>query len=247
MKSLRRGETIGGSMDILNELTATLDQMVNDQFESVEFRNFFSVPLTLDRARFYVIQNALYTSNRRDCWAYVQGAAPLEIKRVIWHHESDELVYDPRAKMDHYTLSVKQGEVLGLNAEDFEKADLPPMVRACFYAWHHIAIRSHWLTAYTSSHMLERRNNGKIVRGGGMSYRVGKKFENELGINLKKMISLDVHVVADTDHSDQLSEMFERYVKTPEDRDLVLKGAQESMAIDRAYRGALGYYMEQIK
>jgi hypothetical protein len=27
---------------------------------------------------------------------------------------------------------------------------------------------------------------------------------------------------------------------------LVLKGARESMAIDRAYRGALGYYMEQI-
>jgi hypothetical protein len=40
--------------------------------------------------------------------------------------------------------------------------------------------------------------------------------------------------------------MFKRYVKTEEDRDLVLKGAQESMATDRAYRGALGYYMAQI-
>jgi hypothetical protein len=54
-------------------------------------------------------------------------------------------------------------------------------------------------------------------------------------------------VVADTEHSENISEMFERYVKSAEDRDLVLKGAQESMAIDRAYRGALGYYMEQIK
>jgi hypothetical protein len=40
--------------------------------------------------------------------------------------------------------------------------------------------------------------------------------------------------------------MFERYVKSAEDRDLVLKGARDSMAIDRAYRGALGYYMAQI-
>ena len=79
-----------------------------------------------------------------------------------------------------------------------------------------------------------------------MSYRVGKKFEHELGINLKRMISLDVHVIADTEHSENISEMFERYVKTPEDRDLVLLGARDSMAIDRAYRGALGYYMEQI-
>ena len=101
--------------------------------------------------------------------------------------------------MDHYALTVKQGEVIGLTPEDFEKAEIPAMVRACFYAWHHIAMRSHWLAAYTASHMLERRNNGKIVNGGGMSYRVGKKFENELGINLKRMISLDVHVVADMD------------------------------------------------
>lgn len=233
-------------MSIVKELTATLDQMVNDQFETPELKSFFSVPLTLGRARFYVIQNALYTSNRRDCWGFVQGAAPLEVKRVIWQHESDELVNDPRANMDHYTLTVKQGEVIGLKPEDFEKAELPPMVRACFYAWWHIAIRSHWLTAYTASHMLERRNNGKIVKGGGMSFRVGMKFEKELGINLKKMISLDLHAVADTEHSENISEIFERYVKTTEDRDLVLKGAHESMAIDRAYRGALGYYMEQI-
>jgi len=233
-------------MDMLSDLLKSLDQMVNDQFESIEFKNFLGVPLTLERGRFYVVQNALYTSNRRDCWGYVQGGAPLQVKRIIWEHESDELINDPRAGMDHYALSVKQGEVIGLRSEDFEKAEVPSMVRACFYAWHHVAMHNHWLSAYTASHMLERRNNGKIVKGGGMSYRVGKKFENELGINLKRMISLDVHVVADTDHSENISEMFERYVKTAEDCELVLKGARESMAIDRAYRGALGYYMEQI-
>jgi len=233
-------------MSILSELTTTLDKMVNDQFDSPEFKSFFAVPLTIERGRFYVIQNALYTANRRDCWGYVQGSAPLEVKKVIWQHESDELVNDPRVNMDHYALTVKQGAVIGLTPEDFANAETPSMVRACFYAWHHVAIRNHWLTAYASSHMLERRNNGQIVKGGGMSYRVGKKFENELGINLKKMISLDVHVVADTEHSENISEMFERYVKTPEDRDLVLKGARDSMAIDRAYRGALGNYMERI-
>lgn len=233
-------------MSIVEELLLTLDEMVNDQFESPEFKSFFSVPLTMERGRFYVIQNALYTSNRRDCWAYVQGSAPLEVKRVIWQHESDELINDPRVNMDHYSLTVKQGEVIALKPEDFENAEPPPMVRACFYAWHHIALRSHWLTAYASSHMLERRNNGNIVKGGGMSFRVGKKFENELGINLKRMISLDVHVVADTNHSDNISEMFERYVKTPSERDLVLQGARDCMAIDRAYRGALGYYMAQM-
>ncbi len=233
-------------MDLVKDLCGKLDQMVNDQFTSVEFTSFLNVPLTLERGRFYVVQNALYTANRRDCWGYVQGSAPLDVKRVIWEHESDELINDPRAGMDHFNLTVKQGEVIGLKREDFENVQVPAMVQACFHAWHHIAMRGHWLTAYAASHMLERRNNGKIVKGGGMSFRVGKKFENELGINLKKMISLDVHVAADMDHSDNISEMFERYVKTEEDCERVLDGARESMAIDRAYRGALGFYMEKI-
>jgi hypothetical protein len=79
-----------------------------------------------------------------------------------------------------------------------------------------------------------------------MSFRVGKKFENELGINLKRMISLDIHVAADMDHSENISEMFERYVKSSDDCERVLEGARESMAIDRAYRGALGFYMEKM-
>jgi hypothetical protein len=233
-------------MSLIADLLNTLDRMVNEQFDTVEFKSLLDLPLTMERGRFYVMQNAHYTSNRRDCWGYVQGGAPLDVKRVVWEHESDELINDPRAGMDHYTLTVKQGEVIGLKPEDFERSEIPPMVRACFMAWHHVAMRSHWLSAYAASHMLERRNNGKIVKGGGMSYRMGKKFENELGINLKRMISLDVHVVADMEHSDNISEVFERYVKTREDCELVLHGARDSMAIDRAYRGALGFYMAQI-
>jgi hypothetical protein len=64
---------IGGRLPIVGDLLKTLDQMVNDQFDSPEFKSFFSVSLTLEGARFYVIQNALYMSNRRDCWAYVKG------------------------------------------------------------------------------------------------------------------------------------------------------------------------------
>ena len=100
--------------------------------------------------------------------------------------------------------------------------------------------------AFTSSQMLERRNNGEIVKGGGFSLRMGQKFEKELGISLKKMVSLDVHSTADTQHSEMMEQVYLRYAVTPEARQAILQGARESMAIDRAYRGALGYLMEQI-
>jgi hypothetical protein len=38
-------------MDLVGELLKTLDQMVNDQFESVEFKNFLAVPLTFRAPR----------------------------------------------------------------------------------------------------------------------------------------------------------------------------------------------------
>ena len=165
----------------------------------------------------------------------------------MWQHESDELINDPRCNTDHFSLCVRQGEAMGLKREDFERPELPPMVLSAFYAWYHIAIRDPWLTAFTSSQMLERRNNGAIVKGGGVSLRVGKKYEAELGINLKKLVSLDVHSTADTEHSDMMDGVYDQYVKTEEDYQAVLRGARDCMAIDRAYRGGLAYHMSQLE
>jgi len=233
-------------MPDIKQLKTTLNQMANDQFKSDEFQDLLLLPLTMERARFYVVQNALYTKNRRDCWGYVQGSAPLDVKALVWQHESDELINDPRANMDHYSLTVKQGEVIGLERKDFDNASIPPMVQAAFMSWHHIGVKGPWLSTFTSSQMLERRNNAEIVEGGGMSYRIGKKFENELGISLKKMVSLDVHSTADTEHSDMMDGVYDKHVKTQEDYDAVLRGAANSMAIDRAYRGGLAYVMRHI-
>lgn len=234
-------------MPNIKKLKSILNKMANDQFESPEFRDLLGMPLTMARARFYVVQNALYTKNRRDCWGYVQAAAPLDVKTLVWQHESDELISDPRAQMDHYSLTVKQGEAVGLTREDFENAEVPAMVQAAFLAWHHIGAQGPWLSTFTSSQMLERRNNAEIVGGGGMSYRMGKKFENELGISLKKMISLDVHSTADTAHSDMMDGVYDKHVKTEADYDAVLRGATQCMAVDRAYRGGLAYVMRQME
>ena len=149
--------------------------------------------------------------------------------------------------MDHYTLTVKQGEVIGLELEDFETAELPPMAQAAFMAWHHIAMQGPWLASFTSSQMLERRNNPEIIVDGGMSYRIGKKFENELGISLKRMISLNVHSTADTEHSDMMDGVYDKHVLTQEDYDTVLRAAGQCMAIDRAYRGGMAYVMRRIE
>src|SRR5215831_4732460 len=103
------------------ELLAELDRMANAQFESPEFRHLLSLPLTIPRARCFSTHMAHYVNNRRDCWGYVQGAAPLPVKRMIWAHEQEELVHDPRAGTDHSALATQEAGLFGVSREEVER------------------------------------------------------------------------------------------------------------------------------
>jgi len=105
--------------------------------------------------------------------------------------------------------------------------------------WLHIARNRPWLEAFTSSTMLERRNNGEIIRGGGLSARIAKRWVEDLGVSIDKAPSLKVHSVADVEHADMMWEVFEKHAQTDEAQRAVLSTAHECMEIDRAYRGAL--------
>jgi hypothetical protein len=228
------------------KLIEELNRMVNRQFETPEFVRFLTVPLTRERARFFTVEGAHYIKNRRDCWGYVQGGAPLDVKAIIWKHEEDELINDPRCNSDHYTLTVRTAESLGLTREQVERAEPFPMARATLYAWTLLAKDRPWLEAFTASAILERRNNGKIVTGGSLSARIGKKWVEELGFRWEDMPDIDVHKDADEAHSDLMEMVFDRHVRNAADEQAVLRGAHESLEIDRAYRGALADAMEKI-
>jgi hypothetical protein len=123
-----------------NELVS----MVNEQFDSPPFRRLLGIEFTQKRAQEYSIQMAYYVKNRRDCWGYVQGAAPLDVKKLIWEHEQDELIgNESEGKQDHIALAVTEGEVLGLRAEAFDETPFLEGGVACFYAWHRHA-QSPW-------------------------------------------------------------------------------------------------------
>src|SRR5919109_1077140 len=93
----------------LHEMWNELVRLCNAQFDSLQVKRLLSLKFSRHRAQKYSIQMAYYVKNRRDCWGYVQGAAPLDVKRLIWHHERDELIGDKDAgKDDHITLAVKE-------------------------------------------------------------------------------------------------------------------------------------------
>jgi Iron-containing redox enzyme len=225
------------------EALAEISAMANAQFESPEFRHLLSLRMTMERARFFTIEMARYVQNRRDCWAYAQGSVPLDVKRLIWSHEQEELMEDPVVGMDHVTLATREAAVLGLTADDIAQAPLSPGSVASFYAWIHLAKDRPWLEAVASCSIMEVRNSGAIISGGSLSARIRKKFVEELGLPEDQLINSGRHSVADEVHAGLMQEVIEAHVQTPADQAAIVRGARDSLIIDRAFRGALATAM----
>lgn len=227
------------TLESVDSLWQELVRLCNVQYSAEPFRRLFESKFTRERAQHYSIQMAYYVQNRRDAWGFVQGSAPLEIKKLIWQHEEDELIgQKAQGKVDHITLAIKEGEVFGLTAEAFERTERLEGGEVCFSAWIRLAQRP-WLEAIAGSAILEMRNSGELIQGGSLSARIGAIFERDLGIPMKKQVNNAEHVVMDVEHAHLLMQVARKYATTEAMRRSILRGAKESLMIDRVYRGHL--------
>lgn len=234
-------------VNIKKEVRDTLNCMVNEHYNTAEMLRFFSFPMTFTRAKVSFIHTLHFSMNRRDCWGYVQGSCPPDVKKVVWEHEKDELYCDPRFGGDHHSAALQKAmKISGLSKDELYAAELIPGCKAAFAAWLNLAKNSPWLCALSGSAILERANNNAIVKGGGVSIRDYARFDDAVLKILGKIPGHDVHTVADEDHSDMMEAVLDGYLRTEEDRRDVLRGARDSLDFDRAYRGSLAVYLESI-
>jgi hypothetical protein len=221
------------------KIRPTIDEMVNRQFETPEFTKLFAVKLTPRRIEVYQNHMTFYANNRRDCWAFVAGKAPLDVKRAIWAHEKDELIHDERMGRAHVTED-------DLRAGD--ESSLAPGAKAAYYAWLYCAREKPWLEGLVYSHILERRNNNAIVKGGGLVARWKQKQRKEMGEKVaERDFQTEVHAVADEDHSDIFEPIFARYVDSEAAAQSVLAATLDCLVLDRALRGALAEAMLAVE
>ncbi len=226
---------------------AEVRQRANAQFESEQYRRILSLPLTTQRAQRYVLQKSFWNLNRRDCWAFAQGLAPMDVKALIWDHELDELQgNEARGVEDHYSLQVRQAATIDLTREDFDNEEPADETLTCIYAWIHLCRDSHWLKSVAACAALEVSNSSDWVTEGGMSYRWGKKQEAELGIPFDKQVNAKEHAEVDVEHGNLLVKVVTAHCDAPAKFDLVLEGLKESWALDRAWKGCLANLMAAL-
>jgi hypothetical protein len=216
-----------------------LNAMVNRHFETPEYKQFFSVKLNPARQKLLDLHYPHYIKSRRDCWGAAAVKAPLDVKRAIWEHEKDELIFDRRMGSAHLTDEQM--------AEATAESNLLPGARAAIYAWMYLATTRPWIESLTVNHITERKNNPAIVQGGGFTQRFAQKKVADLGGTIETLdINTKVHMVADEDHSDMFEPIYDRYIIDEAIAQGVIRAAQDSLAIDRAYRSALATAMLEI-
>lgn len=231
----------------LKPFIAEVTRRATAQFSSPQYQKLLTMPLTMERAQIYTLQKTLWTLNRRDCWAFAQALAPMDVKKMIWAHEEDELSGNKERNMgDHYSLQVKSAELIGLTMDDFRNTKMRPETRTCLYAWWHLAKNSPWQKSAAASIALEVSNSSEWVNGGGMSYRMGKRFEQDLGVPFEKNINAKEHAEVDVDHAHMLLQIARRPGTTQADLDLLLEGLSESWELERTWKGLLADMMLEL-
>ena len=227
----------------VGSLEAELVELANAQFESPEYCRLLASHYTREGAQAFEVQRAHFVKNRRDCWGFVQGAAPLDVKRLVWAHEQEELM-GMDGVPDHITLSVQEAELVGFPAGEFEHSHPTDVAQTCFWAWLHLARSRPWLEAIAASSILEWVVSDEIIRGGGIVRRLGERLQADLGIPFHRQPTNAVHVVADIEHSNLLVDVARQHAQTDEAQRAIVRGATDSLAIERVWRGHLADLME---
>jgi hypothetical protein len=227
-------------MNLWPKVRDELNVIVNRHFETPEYKQLFSVRLTPARQKILDLHYPHYIKSRRDCWGAAAVKAPLDVKRAIWEHEKDELIFDPRMGSAHLTDEQM--------AEATAETNLLPGARAAIMAWMYLSTTRPWIEALTVNHITERKNNPAVVKGGGFTARFAHKRVADQGGTIEGLdINTKVHMVADEDHSDMFEPIYDRYIIDERTAQAVIRAAQDSLDVDRAYRSALATAMARIE
>lgn len=141
-------------------------RLCNEVFDTPEVERYFPRPLTWPAHR---VKSALmrhyFIPTNRDCWAHAMAASPLDVKAVIWKHEEDELIFDPRLGSAHARLDEDRPDRHGGAASAVEAVEPPPGALVALFARRQFAKDGAWLAALAASHVIERINDPSVIQG----------------------------------------------------------------------------------
>jgi pyrroloquinoline quinone (PQQ) biosynthesis protein C len=225
-----------------------LGEFVRDYIRSPELEHYFSIKMTKPRAAIMVTQQSHFVRHRRDCWANVSANCPvMGVKQKILEHEYEEIIKDEFSQYGHLHLIIRQGQSVGLSAEEILNSERLPTTMAVLYAWGWMTRVKPWTESLAAMTITEWSNDDRLLAdlGGGQSTRMAKKWMNELGFTWKEIPNLQAHSQADEKHSDMFLPFLVQYA-TGEKEGAAILAAKESLELNAVFREGIAKAQEAL-
>ncbi len=227
---------------------ACLGEMVRDYIRSPELDHYFSIKMSKPRAAIMVAQQSHYVRHRRDCWSNVSANCPvMAVKQRILEHEYEEIIKDDFSAYGHLHLIIRQGQSVGLSAEEILNSAPLPTTMAVLYAWGWITHAKSWTESLAAMTITEWCNDDRLLGdlGGGQSTRMAKKWMDEMGFTWKQIPNLQAHSQADEKHSDMFLPFLEEHAKGEKEAAAV-QAARESLDLNALFRKGIAEAQEKL-
>lgn len=225
-----------------------LGEFVRDYIRSPEMERYFSVRMTKPRAAIMVTQQSHFVRHRRDCWANVSSNCPVvAVKRKILEHEYEEIIKDDFSEYGHLHLIIRQGQSVGLTAEEILNSQPLPTTMATLYAWGWMTRARPWIEGLAAMTITEWSNDDRLLGdlGGGQSTRMAKKWMEELGFTWKEIPNLRAHSQADEKHSDMFLPFLAEHATGGKEA-AVIQAAKESLQLNAMFREGIARAQEKL-
>jgi len=225
-----------------------LGEFVRDYIRSPELERYFAVRMTKPRAAIMVTQQSHFVRHRRDCWANVSSNCPLmAVKQRILEHEYEEIIKDDFSEYGHLHLIIRQGQSVGLTADEILNSQPLPTTMATLYAWGWMTRVKPWIESLAAMTITEWSNDDRLLGdlGGGQSTRMAKKWMDELGFSWKEIPNLQAHSQADEKHSDMFLPFLAEYA-IGEKEAAAIQAAKESLQLNAIFREGIARVQETL-
>ena len=222
------------------DVIARLDEVVNDYALRVRM---FNEPVTLGRARMFVLQHRQNTRQRNSVLKLrVATNCPIwDVKMRIIEACAEEIIGDDKhaSGRPHWEIVEDLGVALGLQREAIQNAELLPSTRLAWLAWEALMSNRHWLEGLIANTCAERINvpgYGKgEVREKGWSGQARSHWAEALGLEDSQLEFFKIHREADLDHSNLGWHTAARYAKELHMEDAVVEACRVNLMVWEHY------------
>ena len=225
---------------VASQVIAALDETVEQYLRQTRR---FHEPLTVGRARMFVMQHRLNTRHRNSVLKpRVATLIPdWDLRVRLLGAATQEIIADNEFAdgKPHWQILKELGLAIGLTAQQIDEAEPLPSTRIAWLAWEGLMSNHHWLEGLIGATMAERINvpgyGEGLGREQGWAAVEYRRWRELFDLSDEQMQFFKVHREADKAHSDLGWEGVARYACDLHMEDAALAAARDTLNIWSMY------------